>query len=300
MEESTMDPAVAAEPGASIEAPCVELVVWEALPSGGKELASYIRQLHADLAATRDEVDTLRHELEATRLSACAAQFAARHDPLTGLPNRLAFSEFGHELLQRPLDGPAACAVIDLDGFKQINDGLGHAVGDEVLVNVANRLSTYAGDEQIVARIGGDEFVGLLASPTANRGWREIATARLAKVFATPVQVAGRHISVTASIGWTSVCAPADIGEVLRQADEAMYWAKNNMSGTGSRTAWFDAILTDNARAHTSAQFSRDARDRCHTPVDDAAWPDRHLGAAARYAPRSLADAAPYAEAGRC
>src|SRR5262249_56438404 len=96
------------------------------------------------------------------------AEHAASHDPLTGLPNRRAFYQLGTTMVADPTRHPLAVAVIDLDGFKSVNDRYGHATGDEVLVTLAARLATWAGGD-LVARLSGDEFAGLLCLRAGGR-----------------------------------------------------------------------------------------------------------------------------------
>lgn len=165
-------------------------------------------------------VGRLRQELQTERHAAC-------HDPLTGLLNRRAFYQFGRCAIEDPHRRHLAVVVVDLNGFKQINDEFGHATGDEVLITVARRLSDYAGDN-LVARLGGDEFVGLLTAPALDEHWQYLASHRLAEVLAAPMLVAGHTLVVTASIGIAAVPpVRTDLTEVVRRADAAMYRAKS-------------------------------------------------------------------------
>jgi diguanylate cyclase (GGDEF)-like protein len=162
----------------------------------------------------------LRNELRAER-------HAASHDPLTGLPNRRAFYRAGAALIADPTRYPLIAVVVDLDDFKLINDRFGHAAGDEVLVTVARRLAGYFG-HNLVARIGGDEFAGLLCTHTTDSGWLSRLTCRLADTLAAPMPVAGNCLTVTASIGLVPVCGRLHLTDVLHHADSAMYRAKVN------------------------------------------------------------------------
>jgi diguanylate cyclase (GGDEF)-like protein len=154
-----------------------------------------------------------------------AERHAASHDPLTGLPNRRAFYQLGAALVADPHRQHLAAALLDLDDFKQINDRYGHAAGDEVLVNVARRFATYAGDG-LVARLGGDEFAALLVGVTADERWLRQAGERLAGSVAAPMRVAESTVVVTASVGLVPVDGAVDLADVLRDADAAMYRAK--------------------------------------------------------------------------
>jgi diguanylate cyclase (GGDEF)-like protein len=164
------------------------------------------------------EVERLRRDLQAER-------HAAGHDPLTGLPNRRAFYCSGSPLVANAARRPLVAVLVDLDDFKRVNDTLGHVAGDRVLVAVARRFADIAGGG-LVARLGGDEFAGLLDWPTTDDRWLRHTAYLLAAELAAPVDVAGRPVSVTASVGLTPVSGPADLDDVLGRADAAMYQAK--------------------------------------------------------------------------
>jgi diguanylate cyclase (GGDEF)-like protein/PAS domain S-box-containing protein len=161
----------------------------------------------------------------------------ATHDALTGLPNRaLFFERLDKALSEDPADrgGPGIAGkrrigvcYLDLDGFKAVNDSLGHAVGDRVLVAVADRLrGCVTSPDQLVARIGGDEFVALYADPPSQRAVTDLA-GRILSALSTPVLLDDRRLPVNGSIGIVhgpvGKRGPAD---VLRSADITMYRAK--------------------------------------------------------------------------
>jgi diguanylate cyclase (GGDEF)-like protein len=168
----------------------------------------------------------LRRELVAER-------HAAAHDPLTGLPNRRAFYQLGAVLVADPARQPLIAVVLDLDDFKQINDRLGHAAGDEVLITVASRFAAYAGDD-LVARLGGDEFAGLLTVPDLDDAWLSCAARELADALAAPMQVIGHSVTLTASVGLVPVRGHGDLAGALRHADAAMYRAKSGGYGVST------------------------------------------------------------------
>jgi diguanylate cyclase (GGDEF)-like protein/PAS domain S-box-containing protein len=148
----------------------------------------------------------------------------ALHDKLTGLPNRSLFGDrLNHALMRRK--GAVTVMLVDLDGFKAINDHLGHAAGDALLVTVASRLSGALRPSDTIARLGGDEF-SVLLEDAAEGGAVEAAT-RLLDALAPPVHLEGRSVSVQASVG--IAIGPAgsmSADELLRKADAAMYSAK--------------------------------------------------------------------------
>jgi diguanylate cyclase (GGDEF)-like protein/PAS domain S-box-containing protein len=170
----------------------------------------------------------------------------ATHDELTGLPNRAALMEGLSTSLKR-LDGTGKLAVLfcDLDGFKDINDGLGHAVGDQVLVAVARRLRQRCRSADVVARFGGDEFVVVLSIDDAAQA---VAMAdRIVEVLDEPIVVGEAEVAPGVSVGITVVDVPPDdddpVGTLLRDADTAMYHAKGRGRG---RYELFDASLREN------------------------------------------------------
>ncbi len=153
--------------------------------------------------------------------------FHAQHDPLTGLPNRSLLHERLEQALKCTFDGQyLAVMLIDLDGFKPINDTYGHHHGDGVLVEVALRLSALATQPDTVARLGGDEFVVLMLSDAGREDLEARAEAILASL-ALPYVVEGEEFHITASAGLAaSSPAQSSVQQLLQQADLAMYAAK--------------------------------------------------------------------------
>jgi diguanylate cyclase (GGDEF)-like protein len=180
----------------------------------------------------------------------------ATHDELTGLANRSLFEQETRGALDasEPSAGETlSLALIDLDDFKAINDRLGHAVGDALLIVVAQRLRRTVRKDDVVARLGGDEF-GLLLHGLRS----EEATAvldRIAESLTRPVHALGYDLLVKASIGLAEVWPDASPQELLRRADLAMYAAKERGKG---RHAVYDARLEQNHAA--DAQLGAELR----------------------------------------
>jgi diguanylate cyclase (GGDEF)-like protein len=154
--------------------------------------------------------------------------YQASHDPLTGLANRRALLDTLSDLLagSRDVDRQFALLFCDLNGFKRINDTLGHHAGDLVLVEVGRRLCVLAREHDLVSRIAGDEFVVLLQR-IRDRSEAEAAAARYLSGLVSPVRVGGVDLPISASIG-VALPDEADTPEsLLRAADYAMYEAKN-------------------------------------------------------------------------
>ncbi|MFZ5580463.1 MAG: diguanylate cyclase domain-containing protein [Pseudomonadota bacterium] len=158
---------------------------------------------------------------------------SAKHDPLTLLPNRFLFNELIQNLMHRCKrnNKKLALVYIDLDGFKQINDTFGHEAGDMVLITTAQRMKSILRQEDMVARLGGDEFVVAIADLDKREAARPLLK-RLLHDISQPVPLfdGTRHeLHVSASMGVSLYPQSLDIGPeaLLRQADQAMYEAKN-------------------------------------------------------------------------
>ena len=150
----------------------------------------------------------------------------ALHDPLTELPNRSLFVDRLRQAEQRAVRSGTAVGVLflDLDGFKTINDSLGHARGDELLIAVATRLSEALRAGDTAARLGGDEFSVLVDGLTDEREAVLVAQ-RMLDALRAPVDLGGHVVTVRASIGVATARGPG--GDLLRDADLAMYQAKS-------------------------------------------------------------------------
>jgi diguanylate cyclase (GGDEF)-like protein len=176
----------------------------------------------------RAENARLMRSLESASRRAATAQRLARHDGLTGLPNRL----FLIERLQGAIAAAGqrrhrlALLFIDFDGFKAVNDALGHAVADRLLAAVASRIAACVRTDDIACRYGGDEFVALLT----NLSDTSVATSVSEKIrrhIAESYTIAGHEIRITASIGLAVYPDEGDRwGALLSHADAAMYREK--------------------------------------------------------------------------
>ncbi|WP_328321364.1 putative bifunctional diguanylate cyclase/phosphodiesterase [Streptomyces sp. NBC_00388] len=161
------------------------------------------------------------------RLLNLRLRYEATHDALTGLPNRTLFFERLEKAVSAPEGMRFGLCYLDLDGFKAINDSLGHSAGDRMLVEVADRLqscATAAGE--MVARLGGDEFVALTTGYESADEVEELAV-RILSVLANPIRIDGRELTVRGSIGVVEgLSGTQSAAEVLRSADITMYRAK--------------------------------------------------------------------------
>lgn len=167
------------------------------------------------------------------RYSEMRLDMLANHDPLTGLPNRSYFQDFlGHALARAQREKlQLSLLFIDLDRFKHINDSQGHEVGDQVLRVVANRLDEQLRADDFVARLGGDEFAVVLTHPPASRAASRVAR-KLIEALAESFRLGQRRYAIGASIGISVYPDDGlDANTLLRQADLAMYQAKQRRSG---------------------------------------------------------------------
>jgi diguanylate cyclase (GGDEF)-like protein/PAS domain S-box-containing protein len=158
----------------------------------------------------------------------------AFHDPVTGLANRAMFAEqVRHAIARARREGRTPAVIfLDLDDFKTVNDSLGHAAGDEVLVEFARRLDESVRGADVAARFGGDEFAVLLEDVAESQAAADAAQ-RILELLAQPMRAGHRNVTLTGSIG-ISIYGPddtRDADEVIRDADAAMYIAKRDGKG---------------------------------------------------------------------
>jgi diguanylate cyclase (GGDEF)-like protein len=219
-------------------------------------------------AVTRsDEIGGLATALESLRHSAIAADRAearishmARHDPLTGLANRVLLQEHLERAVMLTGRGNKCAALcIDLDRFKAVNDTFGHPTGDKLLQAVAERLLACAREADVVVRLGGDEFavlIGELEEP----GGAAVLAQRIIRVLCEPFNLDGQTVGIGASVG--IALAPQDartaVG-LLKSADTALYRAKTDGRGT---FRYFEADM--DTRLQARFEMERDLREAIH------------------------------------
>jgi diguanylate cyclase (GGDEF)-like protein len=179
----------------------------------------------------------------------------AAEDDLTGLPNRTTFAAHTERALLGAHNGDRQPTVlmVDLNGFKDVNDSLGHHIGDLLLVEVADRFRNCVGAKDVVSRFGGDEFAFLIRDAEPQAG--EDAAARIAKALKRRFVIQEMTLEIEASIGITTAVANQDVTDVVRDADVAMYVAKerqlgysrfepNQLDGTATRITLISSLRT--------------------------------------------------------
>lgn len=195
----------------------------------------------------QERTHDLENEISERRRAEQRLDYLAHHDPLTDLPNRLLFKERLLQSLQQVSRHDAQLAVlfIDLDHFKDVNDTLGHSVGDALLTTVTRRLQTCIRPGDTLARLGGDEFICILENIGGPASALEVAD-QLLELFRQPFFVGDNQLYLSASIGISQ--APADGTEVdvlVRKADAAMYQAKAHGR---NRSHFYTSTMTTNAQ----------------------------------------------------
>ncbi|WP_280043135.1 GGDEF domain-containing protein [Pseudomonas sp. Hg5Tf] len=186
-----------------------------------QDMASRLQGLAERVASMEQEAMGYREHLEEQRQKALI-------DPLTGLPNRAAWSErVDQEVLEwQENGGHLLMAILDLDHFKRINDSYGHLAGDKVLKIVANVLRKNLRSRDFIARFGGEEFVLLIPQTTLSTGC-QLAESLRAAIEACPFHFKGERVTITLSIGISAFRSGERSEGVLKRADEALYRAKH-------------------------------------------------------------------------
>ena len=193
----------------------------------------------------------LRRAIEARRDAEIAARSVARRDGLTGLPNRRRLVEVIDEAAKRPQDCKGAVFLIDLDRFKPVNDVYGHAAGDALLCELADRLRSALPRDALPARLGGDEFAAFVPGEMSNDNLMRLAQ-QLIHRLSEPVQWQGVRIDVGATIGVAVLPQDGDTAEALmRAADMAMYRGKREGRGT---YRFFEHAMDEELQARISLE----------------------------------------------
>jgi diguanylate cyclase (GGDEF)-like protein/PAS domain S-box-containing protein len=178
-------------------------------------------------------VSAIAHDIRELQRAQAQLEHQATHDPLTGLPNRSMFQELGEQALARAQREGTTVAVLflDLDRFKPVNDTMGHATGDTLLVRLATRLRKTVRAGDLVSRFGGDEFVVLCEHPAGAKEMLELA-GRLIDIVSEPTEIDGRETQVGASVGIAiGAGGRVTVDSLLRDADAALYGAKEQGRG---------------------------------------------------------------------
>ena len=216
------------------------------------------------ISAVRDEQGVLTNyvsvfaDITEVKRSQEELDFLANHDPLTELPNRRLFNDRLDHALDHARRNDSALAVLflDLDGFKNVNDSLGHPVGDRLLVQVAQRLAQRIRQTDTLARIGGDEFLILLES-VAGPEDVEVVARDILEEFRDSFRLAGQEISLSASMGISLYPADGeDTATLMKNADAALFRAKEQGRG---QLQYYTRELTDNAAARLQMERELEA-----------------------------------------
>ena len=184
----------------------------------------------------------MRRTTEAIAAGETQLRHLALHDPVCGLPNRVYFGERLESAIDEVRHGGPSAAVfyIDLDHFKDVNDTLGHHIGDALILNVTQRLSRVVRGHNLVARLGGDEFAIITSCPSDSYSLQAIA-GRILSAVCAPYSINGNNIIIGASIGIAVIDRRArDAADILRYADMALYRAK---SEGRNRACIYDAAM---------------------------------------------------------
>ncbi|CAN7596797.1 MULTISPECIES: putative bifunctional diguanylate cyclase/phosphodiesterase [Pseudomonas] len=212
-----------------------------------------------DTTGLVDRYLSIRFDISEKRQLLQSLQWRVGHDVLTGLPNRAFLSDLLDQALEfsRQENIPLAVCMLDLDGFKAVNDGYGHASGDMLLVEVAKRLRDIVRGEDVVARLAGDEFV-LVLRYVRDLPELRAALSRVLGAISAPYTLHGKDINVFASIGVTLFPHDNEDAEtLLRHADQAMYVAKQRGR---NRFHLFDVSLDQEVKAtHQTVERVRQA-----------------------------------------
>ena len=237
---------------AEVDMPDVRTMFSRCLASPGQTFQSELRVRHADgserwldvrLVSLVDDPDVgglvvNLHDITDRKRAELDLAHQAFHDSLTGLANRALFADRVEQALRRNARDALDCAVVflDLDAFKTINDSLGHGPGDELLREVARRLTASVRSGDTVARLGGDEFAVLVEHTRRASEEAQAVAERILLALVAPVEIGGQSVTISASLGISCAGADSTAATLLRDADVAMYRAK--ASGKGRWVAY--------------------------------------------------------------
>ncbi len=210
-------------------------------------------------------------------------------DVLTALGNRRALAERLEHLIANPVLSGSTVLLVDLDGFKKVNDTFGHGVGDELLVVAAKRIESNLRDCDLAVRLGGDEFAIVLDEGGLAKA-KEVAT-RMILLLAAPITLSRIRLSVTASIGIVEIVPPSEVEEILSHADLAMYQAK--AAGRNQVTVYEPALHFQMVRRLEVEAELRDAVDG--EEFEPHFQPIVHMGTGTVIGVEALARSAPSA-----
>ena len=220
--------------------------VWKPTRPGGQIAGSILPFIAVALAGFALLIGLMmrymRRSAEEIRAGESQLRHLALHDPVCGLPNRIYFGERLEKAINDVRQGGDAAAVfyIDLDHFKDVNDTLGHHIGDELILNVTQRLSRIMRGDDLVARLGGDEFAIITNCASDSYSLQAIA-GRIITAVCAPYLISGHNIVIGASIGIAAIDRRArDSADILRYADMALYRAKNEGR---NRACIYDAAM---------------------------------------------------------
>ena len=233
--------ATAPRPSASVRFTMISFIAWAFVFPVSDLMAVLWPHVHVDaevwnlpkfLVATGMTFTLLEEQLS-------KAEYASLHDDLTGLPNRRMFGRRLRATMDRAKAAGArmALVVIDLDGFKEINDTLGHAAGDEVLQCAARQFRAQLGQQDVLARLGGDEFAVVLTD-IPDRAAADRVAQNLRRALYTGMAIRDRQLAVRASVGFSIYPDEGeDVDRLYASADRAMYERKARRQGQGPEPA---------------------------------------------------------------
>jgi diguanylate cyclase (GGDEF)-like protein len=226
--------------------------------SGSGDAAFVVEMLHSrtfefTVQAMEDGgMVVLVEDITARKIAEAKINHLARFDALTGLPNRATLRDRMEQALNEwRSDNMCAIHFVDLDRFKQVNDTLGHKRGDLLLEAVAKRLQDAAPNAHVIARFGGDEFV-ILQTQIKSLDQAEALATRVLSALSGAYDLSGHEVVVSGSIGIAAAKSQIDAGQLLQNADMALYQAKSEGRGTW---CWFEEKMEVNAQARRNLEI---------------------------------------------